>query len=283
MGSSGLLGSSLTPKLNSLKYEVITHSLNNQTDYKVNLCFKNNVFEFLKEVQPDIIINLVALTNVDYCENNPDEAYNINVKVVINITDYIIQSTREIYLLQISTDQVYDNNFYHHIEEDVTIKNVYSFSKIMAEEVAKKVPSSIIRTNFFGKSHSKNKKSLTDWVYNKLQNNQTLKAFDNVYFNPLSIGTLCSIIINLIDNKYTGIYNLGSWGGFTKAEFIIYFAKSLNLSIDNIVQTPVEKVLLDGAYRPKNMLMDCKKLENKLNYKLPNIIDEIQLCAQEYL
>ena len=46
---------------------------------------------------------------------------------------------------------------------------------------------------------------------------------------------------------------------------------------------PVEKVLSDGAYRPRNMLMDTKKLENYLNFKLPDIYDEITHCAQEYL
>ena len=283
LGSSGLLGSSLTPKIKLLDYEIVTHSLNKKSDYKVDLSVKNNVFDLLKNTQPDIIINLVALTDVDYCEKNPDEAYVINVQVVTNITDYIIQSSKHIHLLQISTDQIYDNGNHLHNEDDVSIKNIYAFSKIMSEAVVGKVSSSILRTNFFGKSYSINKISLTDWVYHNLKKGKTLKAFNNVYFNPLSLETLCSIIADFIDKNHIGIYNVGSCGCLSKANFIIHFAKMLSLPTDNIIEMPVEKVLLEGAYRPRNMLMNCEKLENKLSCKMPNLVDEIKLCVKDYL
>ena len=284
LGSSGFLGSSLVPILKKSKYRLITHSLTNNTDFNVNLSIRKDVFDLLSEAQPDLIVNLVALTDVDLCEKNPKLAFSTNVQAVVNITDYIASKTKNIHLIQISTDQVYDNEKKeYNLEENIKITNVYAFSKLMAEIIASKVPSTILRTNFFGKSKIKNKRSLTDWAHYNLKNNLVLRGFDNVYFNPLTLNTLSSIILNLIDKKPTGIYNAGSSGSLTKADFIIYFAKCLNLSIENILKMPVEKVLSDGAYRPRNMLMDTRKLENYLNFKLPDIYDEITHCAQEYL
>ena len=37
-----------------------------------------------------------------------------------------------------------------------------------------------------------------------------------------------------------------------------------------------------NAYRPKNMMMNLTKFENKFKVNLPDLIDEINLVAQEY-
>jgi hypothetical protein len=34
------------------------------------------------EIKPEIVLNTTALHNVDYCESHPEEAFNINSKVV---------------------------------------------------------------------------------------------------------------------------------------------------------------------------------------------------------
>ena len=37
------------------------------------------------QIQPDFIINLVAMTNVDDCEKNSYKAYELNVTTIKNI------------------------------------------------------------------------------------------------------------------------------------------------------------------------------------------------------
>ena len=41
----------------------------------------NDVHNLIKSHHPDIIINLVALTNVDLCEADPSLAYLVNTKI----------------------------------------------------------------------------------------------------------------------------------------------------------------------------------------------------------
>ena len=233
LGASGMLGSNISPFLNEKFSNITNHSLGNT--YKCNGDLSNEIQceAILNSVKPEIIINLIALTNVDYCESHPDEAYMINVKTVMNIVDWIKKNKSNSYLIQISTDQVYDKDVLNN-EEDINLKNIYAFTKRSAEIIALNIHSSILRTNFFGKSQSLNKKSLTDWIYDSLKNNQIIYAFDDIFFSPLSMNALAGIFELIIQKRPTGIYNLGSNNGMSKAEFIIKFAEHLNLNMNYI-------------------------------------------------
>ena len=110
LGSSGLLGTELTSGNYFQKYNVISQSLNSKTNFNVNLEDYSETTKMLKLVRPDLIINLVSLTNVDHCEKYPSQAYRINVKTVENIINAIKKFSFKPYLIQISTDQVYKDN-----------------------------------------------------------------------------------------------------------------------------------------------------------------------------
>ena len=68
------------------------------------------------------------------------------------------------------------------------LTNYYSFSKYAAE-LALRVNSTILRTNFFGKSMCEQRSSFTDWVYHSAINKQNIVLFSDVFFSPLSMTT----------------------------------------------------------------------------------------------
>jgi dTDP-4-dehydrorhamnose reductase len=45
----------------------------------------------------------------------------------------------------------------------------------------------------------------------------------------------------------------------------------------------VSNVKFLNAYRPKNMIMNLSKFENRFNVKLPKLSEEIKFVAKEYL
>ena len=69
------------------------------------------------------------------------------------------------YIIQISTDQIYEGNGPHK-ENSSNPMNEYSKSKFEVENVLKKYNSICLRTNFFGKSENTNKLSFSDKIYN---------------------------------------------------------------------------------------------------------------------
>jgi dTDP-4-dehydrorhamnose reductase len=280
-GSTGLLGSSLVPYLNKCGYEVVTHAKNTHADVLFDLANKVQTHECLEKIQPDVIVNLVSLTNVELCEDQVNSAYLANTRSVENLVSWIKSTNHNCHLVQISTDHVYDGHSLNK-EDDVTITNNYSFSKYSGELAALQISSTILRTNFVGRSKVGYRESLSDWLYNSLIAGKDVQVLNDVNFSPLSIKALVEMIALVIETHPLGVYNLGSRCGMSKADFAFAFANRLNLPTNSMKRILSNEASFFRAYRPKNMLMDSSKFENKLSITLPELTDIIEQIAEDY-
>jgi dTDP-4-dehydrorhamnose reductase len=280
-GSTGLLGSSLVPYLNKCGHKVVTHAKNRQADVLFDLADEVQTHEHLEQIQPDVIVNLVSLTNVELCEDQVNSAYLANTRSVENLVNWIKSADHNCHLIQISTDHVYDGKCLHN-EDDVTITNNYAFSKYSGELAALQVSSTILRTNFVGRSQVSYRESLSDWLYNSLIGGKEVQVLNDVNFTPLSIKALVEMIALVIETHPVGIYNLGSRYGLSKADFAFAFANRLNLPTISMTRILSDEASFFRAYRPKNMLMDSSKFENELRITLPELTDIIEQIAGDY-
>jgi dTDP-4-dehydrorhamnose reductase len=284
-GSTGLLGSSLVPYLKECDYKVVTHARTTQADFMFDLSDRIKTFEILEQIQPWVVINLVSLTSVELCEEQVNLAYLANTRTVENLSYWIQTAGADCHLVQISTDHVYDGDgdgVDLNIEDKITITNNYAISKYAGELAALRVPSTILRTNFVGRSQASHRDSLTDWVYNSITTGLQLNVLNDVFFSPLSITTLVEMIELAVQKKPVGIYNLGSHNGMSKADFDFAFAECLKLPTNTMTRIETHQATFLKAYRPKDMRMDSSKFENVLGVKLPHLADLIQQLAQEY-
>jgi dTDP-4-dehydrorhamnose reductase len=280
-GATGLLGSTLVPWLRAHGEKVATHARTASADYTADLSDRDETFAMLERVKPDVIINLVGLTSVERCQEQANESYLVNTRTVENLAQWMQEAGPACHLVQISTDQVYDGPDLH-VEAAVTLTNNYAFSKYAGELAALLVPSTILRTNFVGRSKVASRESLTDWVYNSLTRKQQVQVLQDVYFNPLSMGTLVRMIALVVEKKPLGVFNLGSHEGMSKADFDFAFARELNLQTETMTRIDSAQAQFLKAYRPKDMRMECSKFEQALGVTLPNLIDEIKNVAKEY-
>ena len=280
-GSTGLLGSTLVPWLKSHGVTIATHARQTNADYTADFVNKSETFALLNKIQPSVIINLIGLTSVERCLDHANESYLVNTRTVENIANWILQTGSDCHLIQISTDQVYDGTGTH-TEDQVTIKNNYAFSKYAGELAAARVSSTILRTNFVGRSKIEYRESLTDWVYNSMTNGKHVQVLQDVYFSPLSMTTLVELIGLVVKKKPVGIFNLGSKNGMSKADFDYTFADCLNLPTTTMTRIDSTQATFLKAYRPKDMRMDCTKFERVLGVKLPDLLDQIKSVAREY-
>ena len=281
LGGSGLLGSELISGQYLKKYKIISLSRSSKTDYNVDLENFNELVKILEKVKPKVIINLAGITNVDRCEKFPNEAYRLNAQTVENLIGAIKILSEKSFLIHISTDQVYDGKGFFS-EKNINLSNYYAFSKYIGELKASQISSTILRTNFFGKSKNLKRSSLTDWLYTELKQKNHISVFEDVWFNPISIHLLCKMIELAVEKKIEGTFNLGSDNGMNKADFAFNFATALNLSTSNMKRVKVSDVKFLNAYRPKNMIMNLNKFKQKFNVKLPKLIEEIEFVAKDY-
>lgn len=282
LGGTGLLGSHLLSGKYLLGYDCVSQGRGLDADIQVDLLNPQKVCEMLTKLQPVAIINLVALTNVDLCESMPNNAYQVNARTLQHIVDSCRKLDLNPRLIHISSDHLYDGNGPHQ-EDAVNLTNYYAFSKYTAELVASTVKSVILRTNFFGKSRILKRESFSDWIFKELTLKNNILVFSDVLFSPLSLHTLCRTIELLVDSNITGIYNLGSHNGMSKADFAFKFANTLCLSTENMTRVNSTDVSELRTYRPKDMRLNVDAIENVLGIKLPNLDSEIEQVALEYI
>lgn len=277
IGSSGLLGRKLYNYLKKKKIDVHHNGLNKR---KLNLNTINNVGKLLK-INPDIIINAAAITNIDECEKSYIKTKLINTDLIKKLFTIKNKHNLNFKLIFFSTDQLYDSKKLSRENDKIKINNKYSKQKYLAEDICLKNNSIIFRTNFFGRSFSKN--SFTDWVYSSFTNNKKFFLFDDIIFNPLRIDTICRIIHKIIvKNKYnfSGLYNLGSRGKISKSEFAILFAKKIKIFNYNFERCNSNIIL--KIKRSKNMSMNVNKFIQTFKIKLPKVSDEIKSESMYY-
>ena len=272
-GASGLLGSSICNFLKSKNIKYIGFSKSKKEFTKIDLLKKNNLIKILKKINPKTIINCSGLTDVDECNRNIEKAYIKNSLIVENIVESLNYVKSKAYLIHISTDQIYNSQkiFKSNLETTKNLNNVYSITKYLGEKTIENYKNSLIlRTNFFGKSVSKYKKSYSDFIIKSLQNKKKIKLPQNVIFNPLEINSLVSKILKLNKLKIKGIYNIGSKNSISKYKFGILIAKKFQLET-KYIKSFKSRYEIHG--RPLGTFMSTKKISKYL--KLPSIIESI--------
>ena len=84
IGGSGLVGRAIIQRAEDFGKVYATYYSTRINSEGIETCQldvrdANRVNDVVKEIQPDIVINAAAKRNTRYCENNPDEAYKVNV------------------------------------------------------------------------------------------------------------------------------------------------------------------------------------------------------------
>jgi len=283
-GASGLLGASLIPILRAVGNQVLAQGRDIKNDLCLDPFSREEIIDALNQYRPNTVVNLIAETNVDFCESEPQLAWRANAGVVKNLVESIRivkqQAGFNPHLVHISTDQLYDG-LGPHSEEHVDPINVYGLSKYMGELIAQQMHATVLRTNFFGKSRCDGRVSFSDWLYSKLSLSEPITVFEDVKFSALHIDTLCQVIARCIEQKPVGIFNVGSRDALSKAEFAKSFAKIMNFPFEHVTVGSSEEIALK-ARRPKDMSLNVSRLKEVIGFELPLIHDEINYAAKEY-
>lgn len=277
LGGSGFLGYYLKKFLKEKKINFITSGRNKNNNVIIENYNKINLHKLILNYNPSFIINLVAITKVDLCEKKKNFSKKINTEISKNLSKIIISNKLKSKLIYISTDQVY-NGSGNKIEKFTKIINCYSKTKYDAEKYVIKANGCVLRTNFFGVS--KNKVSLVDWIIESVKKKKEIKVFNNVFFSPLYVKTVCKYIYLACKKNTKGIYNLGSNSCISKAEFAFYIINKLKLENKYLINSKYTKNTL-ATKRPKNMCMNSNKFYKKFNIQSKNIYQELNLMLKD--
>jgi dTDP-4-dehydrorhamnose reductase len=291
-GGTGLLGTNWILNNHSEKnFVVSSHKrnlvLDNVCIFKEKKLTEKRINLILDEVNPKKIINLIGMTSIEDCEKNQENAFFTNVDIPKFIARAALE--RSIKFIHFSTDHLFDGKKELYTEECVTSPlNFYGKTKALAEENILKENSSslIIRSNFYcwGPRH---RKSFSDFIYENLLANISIKLFKDIFYTPIKAKELIRIALMLENTDARGIYNIASSERITKYDFGLQLAEIFNLKKNLLIASSINS-RKDLVLRPKSMCLSNSKLKSKLNISInslkESLIDlKLELGSKYYL
>lgn len=279
-GASGLLGLNLSLK------EIGTHTIVGVDRSKL----ANTPFELIQAdllqagacsrlldlVRPEAVIHTAAKADVDACEASPDEARRLNADLPGELAAACAK--RGIRLAHISTDAVFDgtkDGLY--LETDLPNPlSLYARTKLDGERaVAAAYPGAIIaRVNFFGWSLG-GKRSLSEHFYNNLSAGRRCDGFTDVWFCPLFVGDLASILVQMLEAGLSGLYHVVSTEALSKYDFGQRIARQFGFDPALVIPKSVEESGL-RARRSHNLRLSVRKLSTALGIPIPGVSTGIE-------
>ncbi len=232
---------------------------------QANLIDPAQLEHLLRELRPEAVIHLAAAANPNWCEQHPQESYQINVAATAQLAEYCRKQS--IRLIFPSTDLVFDGHRapYGERAEPHPI-NLYGKQKREAElKLAHHCPEAIIaRLPLMYGWPAWGSNFLPNWV-DALRQGETVPAFTDEYRTPISGADAAAGLLLLLEKGQAGIYHLGGPRRLSRYELALDMAKAFGLSPDQIIPSKQLDVSMPAA-RPADVSLISTKSE-KLGFQ----------------
>jgi dTDP-4-dehydrorhamnose reductase len=236
----------------------------------------DGLVETVHAFRPDVVVNAAAYTAVDKAETDSQAAFLVN-ELAPEALSSVCAATGA-YLVHYSTDYVFDGSGQKPwLEKDAAGPvNVYGHSKLagekaIAEQGAKHV---IFRTSWVYGTEGGN---FAKTMLRLAQERERMTVINDQFGAPTGAALLADVTALALQasRPLTGIYHLAAAGETTwyaYAEYVLAKAKqlkpSLNYAVRDFVAVPTSD-FPTPATRPLNSRLNCSRLEQALQLKLP--------------
>lgn len=229
---------------------------------------RSSVHACVNSIKPDLIVNTSAITDVDYCEENPAQAEEVHHTGVRNLASTGVR------LVTISTDQVFSRAASGYLFESSTPEpaNVYAFSKLRGEAAALEYPGNVVvRTSWlFGDE------GLLPWIIRKLLTEGSVTAVTDQTSCLTSVDSLAEILVNMtVRRDWHGLYHCVNTGAVTPYKLACIVRDRIG---EGRVEATEWKQLALPAPRPV-----WSPLGTEREIELPSLEEVMDICLKKML
>ncbi|MCX2746024.1 SDR family oxidoreductase [Mangrovivirga sp. M17] len=277
-GSNGLLGQKLVGLLaENPEVELIATSRGENRirhidpkSYQyasLDITSKSEVDEVIGMYKPDVIIHGAAMTNVDQCEQNPEECQKLNVDSV----SYLTEAGSEIkaFFLFLSTDFIFDGSQGPLLETDIPKPiSVYGQSKLDAEEIVMAYPHNwaIARTVLvYGLTPSMSRSNIILWVKKSLENGEKINVVTDQWRTPTLAEDLAEGCALIALKEAEGVFNISGEEMLTPYDMAMKTAEYFGLD-KTLIQKADASTFSQPAKRPPKTGFVINKAKDILGY-----------------
>jgi dTDP-4-dehydrorhamnose reductase len=212
-GAKGMLGKAAVPVF-AERYEVFPGDLH-ETDVRDAVA----IGEEIERAKPRFVLHLAAMTDVDGCETNPEEARRINALGTRNVA--LACRSCDAVMVYVSTGMVYDGRKDSpYIEFDpISPVNAYARSKHEGEIAIRDV---LDRFYIFSTcwlfGGGRDDKKFVAKIVERARTSRELRAVDDKFGSPTSTADLARGIFGFIESGLYGRYHCANTGCASRLE-----------------------------------------------------------------
>jgi dTDP-4-dehydrorhamnose reductase len=283
-GVGGMLGEAFYTQFKN-DYELKCTDVDVNEDWLNFLDFRDydKYRDDVKTFKPDYLFHIGAHTNLEYCEENPDDAYSTNTVAVENAV--YIANQLNIPLLYISTAGIFDGA--KDVYDDWDAPNPlghYARSKYAGELFVQRSCNRylVCRAGWMmGAGPKKDKKFIQKIMAQIKAGKRELFVVDDKLGTPTYTHDFARNVKVLIEKEFWGLYNMVCEGITGRLEVAQELVNLLHLEKEMKI-TPVSSDYFKDTYfaaRPASERL----LDKKLDLRNVNIMRDWKICLREYL
>ena len=283
-GASGMLGATFIEKWRD-KFEIFATDKESFTNSPaknfMGFDMLNDSYDVLINwAKPDVIIHCAAITNVDYCEDNTEQAMAVNAESVNKSLKYGSNAR----LIFISSDAVFPDGIYMATEKDQTSpENIYGKTKEAGEKYIKDASGNhiAIRTTIVGKNINPSYQGFVEWIVNSVKNGKEIMLFEDVLFTPITIWHLANEIEWIISSNISGIIHVAGCEPISKYDFGKKICEGLELDTNLIKKGSMDNVKFN-AKRSNDQTLDSGFYNSISNRTLPSADETVDIIVKHF-
>lgn len=212
IGSRGFLGSYAAIGAKS-DFEVVEagRSSNGGSGLAIDIRDQGSVQAGFRAARPDSVMLFSAISDIDRCQQFPDEAGAVNLRGPQNVAEACAANNAR--LLFTSTGAVFDGKKHGYSEEDpVSPVSVYGETKVEAEKAVLALGASgiVVRIALaIGFAANNGTNSILDSLKKKWSSDQIVALPVHEQRNPIDAVTASRFMLELLRNAASGVFHIG--------------------------------------------------------------------------
>ena len=233
--------------------------------------------------EPDLIINLAALTDLEFCEKNPEITWKTNALGAENMA--LISKAVDATHIYISTAGIFDGQkeYYNDFEQPNPL-SVYAKSKYYGEVIVEKILSNyfIFRAGWMmGGGHEKDKKFINKIFKQILDGKKELFVVEDKLGTPTYTVNFAESMFKIVQTKLYGLYNMVCEGSCSRYDVAVEFIRMLGLENEISINIVGSDYFKNEYFAPRP---HSEKLLNlKLSSRGINFMKDWKECLEDYV
>lgn len=240
IGASGFLGVHAARKF-AESFDVFAGSRTVSADtgsVQIDITDASSVAAAFQRVNPDAVLLLAAMSDIDRCQAQPNEAHAVNVRGPEHIANACVRSHAK--LLFTSSAAVFDGGKHGYTEEDApTPLSIYGKTKALAETVVLNLlPSAIVLriALVIGFARKKGTNAMLENLSARWASGSPVATPTFEHRNPIDAAGLSSFMLELLAHKDArGIFHAGAKESISRYDLNVKLAERMGYPSDLVL------------------------------------------------